>query len=65
MRRIALMRRPLMQGVGRVLILMPDSQDRLERIHPFASDQQALQRDLWAIGNDFWTVIRRERPAQH
>lgn len=65
MRRTVPMRCPLMRGAGRVLVLVPNNRDRLERIRPFGSDQQALQHDLRAVGDDFWAVVRRERTAEH
>lgn len=65
MRRTVLPRRPIMRGASRVLELIPHDPDQLNRIRPFASDQYALQRDLQAVGMDFWAVIRRERIAEH
>ena len=52
--------RPFAQGAGRVLNLCPDSRERLSRIHPYPNDRAALQRDNARIGQDLWTVIRRE-----
>lgn len=52
--------RPILQGAGRVLDLCPNSRDRLQRIRPYPNDRAALYRDGTRIGQDLWTVIRRE-----
>jgi len=52
--------RPWLRGAGRVLDLQPKTQDRLQHIRPYPTDQAALQRDWARIGQDFWNVIHRE-----
>ena len=57
--------RPWLRGASDILDLQPDTQDRLQRIRPYPTDQAALQRDWARIGQDFWTVINRESRADH
>jgi hypothetical protein len=51
-------------GFGFLLTLWPDSQDRLARIHPYLTAQDALRRDGERIARDMQAVLMRQsRPG--
>lgn len=50
----------ILKGAASVLEIWPDNRDRLERIHPYKSDADALRSDWERVGADMWKAVEKE-----